>query len=44
MIENLEESTEHIRATFVQIDDVREDAYKISREITKTCANAIRAV
>ena len=44
MIENLTEVSEGIRTTFEQIDAVREDAYKISREITKTCANAIRAV
>ena len=44
MIENLDYISEQIRSEFEQIDKVREDAYKISREITKTCANAIRAV
>ena len=44
MIENLDQISEEIRGQFVQIDGVRESAYKISREITKTCANAIRAV
>ena len=44
MIENIDTVSETIRETFVQIDSVREDAYKISREITKICANAIRAV
>jgi translin len=44
MIKNLNEISEQIRGEFVQIDSIREDAYKISREITKTCANAIRAV
>ncbi|MFK7802920.1 MAG: haloacid dehalogenase [Anaerolineae bacterium] len=44
MIENLDKISEQIRGEFVQIDAVREDAYKISRDITKTCANAIRAV
>ena len=44
MIENLDNISEHILSEFEQIDKVREHAYKISREITKTCANAIRAV
>lgn len=44
MIENIDQVSEDIRANFVEIDGVRESAYKISREITKTCANAIRAV
>lgn len=44
MIENIQKASDSIRAEFVEIDLVREGAYKISREITKTCANAIRAV
>ena len=44
MIDNLTDVSEAIRKNFEQIDEVREDAYKISREITKTCANGIRAV
>ncbi len=44
MIDNIDQVSESIRANFVEIDGVRESAYKISREITKTCANAIRAV
>ncbi|MEM8857087.1 MAG: haloacid dehalogenase [Chloroflexota bacterium] len=44
MIENLTAPSEEIRRNFEKIDEVRESAYKISREITKTCANGIRAV
>lgn len=44
MIENLKEISADIRAAFVGTDEVREMAYKISREITRTCATGIRAV
>ena len=44
MVENLHEISEFIRTRFEETDSVREMAYKISREITKTCATAIRAV
>ncbi|MEM7802067.1 MAG: haloacid dehalogenase [Chloroflexota bacterium] len=43
-IENIYPITDQIRAKFEEIDAVRENAYKLSREITKMSANAIRAV
>ena len=43
-VENLQEISEGIRGIFEEIDSIREMAYKISREITRNCATAIRAV
>lgn len=43
-ITNLQSITDSVRTNFEQIDAVRENAYKISREVTRMSANAIRAV
>lgn len=44
MLENIDEITETIRTSFEEIDAVRENAYKQSRDVTRLCATAIRAV
>lgn len=43
-LENLESIAEEIRRRFEEIDEVREFAYKQSRDVIRTCANAIRAI
>ncbi|MCA9980516.1 MAG: haloacid dehalogenase [Anaerolineales bacterium] len=43
-LENLESIAEGIRQRFEEIDGVREFAYKQSRDVIRTCANAIRAI
>ncbi len=41
---HLEAITEQVRSHFEAVDSVRENAYKVSRELTKMSANTIRAV
>ncbi len=43
-LENLDSIAEEIRRRFEEIDGVREFAYKQSRDVIRTCANAIRAI
>lgn len=43
-LEHLETFAEQIRQRFEEIDGVREFAYKQSRDVIRTCANAIRAI